>query len=155
MRNSRRGSSILEVALVLPVMMITLVAIGDLGRYIYATNLMPFLAREGARWASLEANRSSARLDQRTVSQYVRSLAAGLPTDSVKVETALRPEVIAVNVSLRFEPVLNVFGGPITVRGHASMARSGAQSGAETAAETAAETGPGHPLPYGRGSSGH
>ncbi len=129
MRNSRKapraGSSILEVAMVLPVMMITLLAIGDLGRYIYATNLMPFLAREGARWASLEASRSSTQLDHRTVSQYVRSLAAGLPTDSVNVETTLRPEVIAVNVTLRFEPVLNVFGGPITVRGHASMAQAG------------------------------
>ena len=40
-RRARRGSGILEVALVLPVLMITLMAIADLGRYVYATNMMP------------------------------------------------------------------------------------------------------------------
>ena len=121
--SARKGSGILEVALVLPVLMITLLAIADLGRYVYATNLMPYLAREGARWASLEANRPKKALNPQTVSNYVRSLAAGLPEDSVRVETNLEPQLVAVRVSLNFQPVLNVFGGPITVQGHASMRR--------------------------------
>ena len=121
---SRRGSGILEVALVLPVLMITLLAIADLGRYVYATNLMPYLAREGARWASLEANRQARRVDAPTVTKYVKSLAAGLPEDLVRVETTLEPQNVGVRVSLIFQPVLNVFGGPITVQGHASMRRA-------------------------------
>ena len=122
-RGARRGSGILEVALVLPVLMITLMAIADLGRYVYATNMMPFLAREGARWASLEANRSTKRLDEQTVSKYVRSLAAGLPEAEVRVETNLEPQLVGVKVTWVFQPVLNIFGGPFTVQGHASMRR--------------------------------
>ncbi len=125
MRHQRqKGSGILEVALVLPVLMITLLAIADLGRYVYATNLMPYLAREGARWASLQAARPAREVDSPTVAKYVRSLAAGLPAELVKVETTLEPQNIAVKVSLIFQPVLNVFGGPITVQGHASMRRA-------------------------------
>ncbi len=120
---SQRGSGILEVALVLPVLMITLLAIADLGRYVYATNLMPYLAREGARWASLEANRTKKAAPE-AVSHYIRSLAAGLPEESVRVETSVEPQLVAVKVSLIFQPVLNVFGGPITVQGHASMRRA-------------------------------
>lgn len=124
MKKNQKGSGILEVALVLPVLMLTLLAITDLGRYVYAANLMPFLAREGARWASLEANRSTHHLDAKAISKYVRSLAAGLPEDSVRVESTIEPQLIAVKVSLPFQPVLNVFGtSPITVRGHASMLR--------------------------------
>jgi len=123
-RDSRRGSGILEVALVLPVLMITLLAIADLGRYVYATNLMPYLAREGARWASLEASRPSKKVDGSTVTEYVKSLAAGLPEELVRVETTLEPHNVAVKVSLNFQPVLNVFGSPITVQGHASMRRA-------------------------------
>ncbi|MBY0504638.1 MAG: pilus assembly protein [Bryobacteraceae bacterium] len=118
---SRKGSGILEVALVLPVLMLTLLAIADLGRYVYATNLMPYLAREGARWASLKAGHT--KLDPAAVTKYVRSLAAGLPEDSVNVETTLAPSRIDVQVSLGFQPVLNVFGSPVTVQGHASMRR--------------------------------
>ena len=121
---ARKGSGILEVALVLPVLMITLMAIADLGRYVYATNMMPFLAREGVRWASLEANRPSKRLDEQTVSKYVRSLAAGLPEAEVRVETNLEPQLVGVKVTWVFQPVLNIFGGPFTVQGHAAMRRS-------------------------------
>ena len=123
-REARRGSGILEVALVLPVLMITLMAIADLGRYVYATNMMPFLAREGVRWASLEANRPSKRLDEQTVSKYVRSLAAGLPEAEVRVETNLEPQLVGVKVTWVFQPVLNIFGGPFAVQGHAAMRRS-------------------------------
>ncbi len=128
-RKSRRGSGILEVALVLPVLMITLMAIADLGRYVYATNMMPFLAREGARWASLEANRppkrlDDKRLDEQTVSKYVRSLAAGLPEAEVRVETNVEPQLVGVKVTWVFQPVLNIFGGPFTVQGHAAMRRA-------------------------------
>ena len=123
-QESRRGSGILEVALVLPVLMITLMAIADLGRYVYATNMMPFLAREGARWASLEANRPTQRLDEQTVSKYVRSLAAGLPEAEVRVETNLEPQLVGVKVTWVFRPVLNIFGGPFTVQGHAAMRRA-------------------------------
>ena len=122
MRHHRqKGSGILEVALVLPVLMITLLAIADLGRYVYATNLMPYLARECARWASLQAGRT--KLQPGNVTSYVRSLAARLPEESVRVETTLASTSIAVTVSLGFQPVLNVFGSPVTIQGHASMRR--------------------------------
>lgn len=113
----------LEVALVLPVLMITLMAISDLGRYVYATNLMPYLAREGARWASIAAQRET-KPDADQVTRYVRGLAAGFPEKSVNVETTLEPQLVAVNVTWVFHPVLNVFGGPFTVKGRASMRRA-------------------------------
>jgi Flp pilus assembly protein TadG len=111
----------LEVALVLPVLMITLVAISDLGRYVYATNLMPYLAREGVRWASLSGR------EKGDVAKYVRSLAAGLPEDSVQVETTLGSRSVAVHVTWTFTPVLNVFGGPLTVKGRAALSRRGGE----------------------------
>ncbi len=120
-RNARTGSGMLEVALVLPVLMIVLLGIADLGRYVYATNLMPYLAREGSRWASLELTRSSGKLDSAKVDRYVQSLAVGLPAESVQVATQVEPRRVAVRVGLVFRPVLNVFGKPMTIEGQSAM----------------------------------
>lgn len=120
-RNARKGSGMLEVALVLPVLMIVLLGIADLGRYVYATNLMPYLAREGSRWASLELARNSGKLDSAKVDRYVRSLAVGLPTESVQVATQVEPRRVAVRVGLVFRPVLNFFGKPMTIEGQSAM----------------------------------
>ncbi len=120
-RNARKGSGMLEVALVLPVLMIVLLGIADLGRYVYATNLMPYLAREGSRWASLELARNSGKLDSAKVDRYVRSLAVGLPAESVQVATQVEPRRVAVRVGLVFRPVLNFFGKPMTIEGQSAM----------------------------------
>ena len=53
-RRDRRGQSIVEFALILPVFVLVLVGIFDLGRGIYAFNTISQAAREGARLAIVD-----------------------------------------------------------------------------------------------------
>jgi Flp pilus assembly protein TadG len=53
-RRSHRGQALLEFALVLPVFLLIVFGIIDIGRYVYLTNAFNEAAREGARYGSVE-----------------------------------------------------------------------------------------------------
>jgi Flp pilus assembly protein TadG len=67
-RGSRRGQALLEFALVLPIFVLFLVAIFDLGRAAFAYNTLTNAAREGARMAIVNQYKPSiiARAKQQT-----------------------------------------------------------------------------------------
>jgi hypothetical protein len=54
-RPRRRGQALVEFALVLPIFLVLLFGIIDLGRYIYMNSTLSEAAREGARVAAVEA----------------------------------------------------------------------------------------------------
>ena len=66
-REGRRGQSLVEFALVIPVFLVMLIAIFDLGRAVFAYNSVTNAAREGVRLAIV--NQNSALVIQRAVSQ--------------------------------------------------------------------------------------
>jgi Flp pilus assembly protein TadG len=53
-RNRSRGQALLEFALVLPIFLLIVFGIIDIGRYVYLTNAFNEGAREGARYGSVE-----------------------------------------------------------------------------------------------------
>lgn len=68
-RRSRRGQSLVEFALVFPILILVLVAVFDLGRLVFAYNNVTNAARTGARVAIVDqtANRAqNAVIDQAT-----------------------------------------------------------------------------------------
>lgn len=54
-RRRARGQGLVEIALVLPVFLLILFGLIDLGAYVFSDNVMSQAAREGARLASTEA----------------------------------------------------------------------------------------------------
>lgn len=52
--NDRRGQSMVEFALILPLLILLLFGILDLGRAVYAYSTINNAAREGARWAIVD-----------------------------------------------------------------------------------------------------
>ena len=67
-RGSRRGQALVEFALVMPIFILLLVAIFDLGRAVFAFNTLTNAAREGARMAIVNQYQPSiiARAKQQT-----------------------------------------------------------------------------------------
>jgi hypothetical protein len=55
-RSRRRGQGLVEFALVIPVFLLVLFGLIDIGRYVYLTSSLSQAAREGARLASVEVS---------------------------------------------------------------------------------------------------
>lgn len=55
-RRRRRGQTLVEFALVLPVFLLIVFGLIDMGRYVYLTSSLSQAAREGARVAAVEAS---------------------------------------------------------------------------------------------------
>ena len=116
----RRGSALIETALALLLLLLLTLAIVDVGRYLYAANLLPYLAREGARWASLQGDKA----DPQALERHVRKMVVGLPPESVQVTLELDSQAPAVTVRTRysFAPATGtVLGRDVPVSGQARL----------------------------------
>jgi len=119
MKRARRGSSLVEGALALLLLLLLTLAIVDVGRFLYAANLLPYLAREGARFASLQAE-----IEPAAVRRHVRQLVAGLPPESVQVDLSWERQVPAITVRTQwtFTPVAGLLlGQSVAVSGQARL----------------------------------
>jgi Flp pilus assembly protein TadG len=119
-RRGERGSSLIEGALALLLLLLLTLAIVDVGRYLYAANLLPYLAREGARFVSLHGP----EVEQSVVQKHVRRLAAGLPPDSVQVDLTIETGAPAVTVRTQwtFTPAAGLLlGQNVPVSGQARL----------------------------------
>lgn len=110
----------IETSLSLLVLLLLTLAIVDCGRYLYAANLLPYLAREGARFASLRG----VDVEPDAVRDHVRRLVAGLPPDSVDVTLTVDRQTPSVTVQTRwaFAPATGVvLGQSVPVTGQARL----------------------------------
>lgn len=123
--DSRRGQSLVEFALVLPILLILLLGLLDFGRAVSAYNSVSNGARSGARVAIVDQN-----LDEITAA--VESEAFGLP--DVEVDFDDNPEadpdcprigcLVEVTVSTDYTPATPIIGnlvGPLTVSSTSRM----------------------------------
>jgi len=94
----RRGSVMVETAFALLTLLLLSLAMVDTGRYLYAANLLAFLAREGARQASLPD------IDAAGLEKALRKQAVGLGDGAITVETAKDEQAVKVTVRYRFAP---------------------------------------------------
>lgn len=79
-----RGQSLVEFALVIPIFLMMLFAVIDMGRLVYINNALAQGAREGARWGSVQDRSLSAAGRTAVESQAANSLAA-VPNPVVRV----------------------------------------------------------------------
>ena len=78
----RRGSAMLEGGLSVGVFLTLFVTIMDYGRWAYINNLVPYLAREGTRYAIVHGSSSSSPETTDGIKTYVQGKAVGItPSD--------------------------------------------------------------------------
>lgn len=125
MRSKARGQSIVEFALILPVLLLLLMGLFDFGRFILAYNTVSDAARDGARVAIV--NQKSADICQIAAE---RAVAIALPTTCAPNATAVGVYVTSscgtvaidcrqtVQVRYQLQPITPMLGaiiGPLTV----------------------------------------
>ncbi|MGC8786696.1 MAG: TadE/TadG family type IV pilus assembly protein [Anaerolineae bacterium] len=92
-----RGDSLVELALILPVLLLILMSILDFGRAVYAYHVVANCAREGARYGIGIENDPSA------IATVVRNAAVGLDTSQLTVTvTYPTQDTVRVEVDYRF-----------------------------------------------------
>ncbi len=97
---SNKGNAVLELALVLPLLLLILFGITEFGRAIMTTNMLNSAAREGARLAAVSLEADSLRVKDRV--KEVLS-AAAIDPDKVQVQVEYLPANNAVRVRVATE----------------------------------------------------
>ncbi|MBI5085064.1 MAG: pilus assembly protein [Acidobacteria bacterium] len=108
---AQRGSSMLEMALVISMFLALVFGIIDMSRAVWAYNTVAHLAGEGARYAMVRGSASGATATTDTVAAYVKGLSVGLPASSLTVTTTWSPSkaagsTVSVKVQYPFRYIL-------------------------------------------------
>lgn len=95
----KRGQSLVEFALIVPLLLLIVIVIFDLGRAVYAYHVVAHAAREGARFATTHRTGD--------IVSVVRNAAVGLNLSelTVSVGPGPQPDTIQVEVIYLFYPV--------------------------------------------------
>lgn len=122
----RRGSSLVEMALTLPIVLMMLFGTLDLGRAVYAQNVITNAAREGARYGVVPPYDSQAIMD------YTETFIIGLNPDEVTVQTEQpSADTVRVTVTYSFSTVTPLVGkflgdnGTVTLKSVSTMSVEG------------------------------
>jgi Flp pilus assembly protein TadG len=129
-RKKGQGQSLLEFALILPVLVLVLVGVFDLGRALFALITINNAAREGARYATLHTDEAVAMIQAAAVQE-----AAGSGVDITAANVSVvcledsggpawpcdRGNAVRVWVSNTFEPILGIFIPTITMQRYVEM----------------------------------
>ncbi len=119
-----KGQSLVEFALILPIFLILVMGIFDMGRVVYYYSAIHNAAREGARYGAVQ------QCDFAGIQNRARHLAAGLEDGLVIPDPLIEEQLnvpinIIVSVEYTFEPVTPLVGvflgsdGSITLRSKA------------------------------------
>jgi Flp pilus assembly protein TadG len=122
-RRSERGQSLVETALVLPILLLLLLAIFDFGRAIYAYNTVSNAAREATRLAIVDQNSTA-------VTDEAHRSAIGLDPASVGVTFTTCPSPVKIGcpatVTVDYQwsaitPIIGSIVGPISLSSTTEM----------------------------------
>jgi Flp pilus assembly protein TadG len=85
--NRQNGQSLVEFALVIPIFLLLLFGLIDLGRLVYINNAISEGAREGTRWGSVQASSPTLNAAGRTaVGTHAKDSMAAVPDPTVSVK---------------------------------------------------------------------
>lgn len=120
---SRRGQSLVEMALVLPVFLLILIGLFDFGRAIYASNAIGNAARTANRVAIVDQNET--RIREAAVQEAV---GVGLAPGDVTIAYSCTHQIVICNatVSVSIEylaatPLIHTIVGPLTLSASSEM----------------------------------
>jgi Flp pilus assembly protein TadG len=127
-RNERtRGQSLVEFALALPIFLLVVFGLIDLGRAVFVANSLAEAARDGARYGSVQA-RAWNDTRRTNVETWISNRLSGVPDPTVTVEcTTANPglgctveDILTVTVESQVEMITPVIGqiiGPLSLEG--------------------------------------
>jgi hypothetical protein len=136
------GQSLVEFALVLPVFLLLLFGLIDIGRYVFTVNALSQAAREGARFGSVASWAAAcSETRQACIQRETLGRMAGVRTDATTVEVTCRRyaagkladapvsgchsnDLLGVRLSMRFQVLTPLIGqvlGEPTITGFAEM----------------------------------
>ncbi len=100
----------MELAVVLPLLLVAVLGMVDLGRGVWIKHTLSHISREAARYASVRSARSDDPATAVKLASRARSEAAGIDLDRLDVVTTWNPgnqpnARVRVQVSYQFEPV--------------------------------------------------
>lgn len=116
-----RGQSVVELALILPVLLLLLGAAFDLGRGMAAYAAVVHAAREGA-WVASQGDTAPTAVEA-AVEQALSTAGLDPARATVTVSTGAPGEPVTVTVVYAFEPVLPLPLDTVSLRGSATMMR--------------------------------
>ena len=128
----QRGQALVEFALVLPIFVLLLFGLFDVGRLVYVDNAVAQAAREGARYGSVQ-NRSGTPAGRTDIQAHTLGIMTAVPDATVTVDcerggtvvtTCHTNDVLVVTVSSPVGMVTPVIGnlvGTVTVSGTAKV----------------------------------
>lgn len=101
-RSRRRGAALVEAAIVLPVFLLLVVGGVVLGLGIFRYQEIAHLARESARWASLQE--ASLRTQEQIRANVLTPKAVGIQPAAIAVATTSTADATAVTLSYAWTP---------------------------------------------------
>jgi Flp pilus assembly protein TadG len=120
--SSQRGQGVVEIALILPIFLLTVLGMLDLGRAVYTHTVLSNSVREGCRVAVVQSRPSS------DVIQAVLQSAAGvnLPASNITISGARTPgSTVTVSAFVVYSPVTpllsQIVRSAITLRASSAM----------------------------------
>lgn len=127
-RHSRRGQSLVEFALALPLLTLLLLGAGDFARALSAYIEIGNMAREGAHYGSLNAStaaddpgiQSAALGEGGTIFGVSPTVEVARGTDGFEDGSHEPFQYVKVTVRYRFQPLFSLFG-PLTLTRSAQM----------------------------------
>jgi uncharacterized protein (UPF0333 family) len=122
----KKGQSVIEFALVLPILLLVLFGITEFGRAIMVTNVLNTASREGARLAAVSAVGDSLAVRSRVVEVLD---AANVDAKDIIIQFSLPDKSVEVTVTSDFEVlsggVLDPFVGTFELKGKTVMRYEG------------------------------
>jgi Flp pilus assembly protein TadG len=122
LKHSQRGQSLVEMALILPIFLVCVLGMIDLGRAVYAHTILSNAVRDGCRTAIVSTKTSS------EVILAVRESAAGvnIPAGNVTISGSRTPgSTVTVSAFVVFSPITPlvraITGSAITLRASSAM----------------------------------
>lgn len=119
-----RGANLVEMALLVPLLLLILVGVTDLGRAYFTYITMINAAREGARWAVDHSCDQGGMVARALSEAQANGVDLGSATIEVEGLCAGAGDPVTVRISLEFQAVLGgVLGTPtFPIRAHATFA---------------------------------
>jgi Flp pilus assembly protein TadG len=113
----RKGSVAIEFALIIPVALMILVGIIEVGRAMWVRTSLQFVAEEGARYMMVHQNASDADLSAFALEKLVGVDPASVELSLVR-ETLDGTDFVTINATFQFQYVVSLITGePFTLTG--------------------------------------
>lgn len=126
-----RGQSLVEFALTLPILLLLIFGLVDLGRAVYINNALAEAARDGARYGSVQA-RAYDEASRDAVEDWVRARLDAVPSPTITADcTAVNPtfgctvnDILVVTVRSDVEMITPIIGqivGSLSLEGRSEV----------------------------------